>query len=84
MKIYRFNTNITNTDIENTESMQQISKTLNQDRRIISFKVDVKGPNHEMEVSCNENITENEVRQLVSMAGFETFNSNENPGNATR
>ena len=67
MKIFRFNTNI-----ENTEDMQQLSGTLNKDRRIISFKVDMKDRMHVMEVSCNEDITEQEVRDLISEAGYQT------------
>jgi hypothetical protein len=73
MKVYRFNTNI-----ENQDSLQQISGTLNQDRRIISFKVNTQDAMRQMEVSCSDDISEMEVRNLVSKAGFETFDIQEN------
>jgi hypothetical protein len=72
MKVYRFNTNI-----EHQESLQQISGVINQDRRIISFKVNSQDAMHQMEVSCSDDISETEVRNLVSKAGFETFDIQE-------
>jgi hypothetical protein len=78
MKIYRFNTNI-----ESTENLQQVSQLFNRDRRIISFKVDMKEAKGMLEVSCNEGISEQEVRDMVSESGFHTSNSNsELPRNA--
>lgn len=71
MKNFRFNTNF-----ENTEDMQQLSGTLNKDRRIISFKVDMKDSMHTLEVSCNEDITEQEVRNLIREAGYQTSDGN--------
>lgn len=78
MKIFRFNTNI-----ENTENLQELSKVFNRDRRIISFKVATQEPLHVMEVSCNEDISEQEVRDLVTEAGFQSSDVHASvPGNA--
>jgi hypothetical protein len=79
MKTFQFNTNIANSD-----SLPQLSSVLNKDRRIISFKVNSQDSNHQLEVSCSEDISEREVRQLISMAGFEAYDSNNgNTGSAS-
>jgi hypothetical protein len=66
MKTFRFNTNV-----EGQEGLQQVSRTLNKERRIISFKIDVQDVRRPMEVSCTDGITEEEVKNLVREAGFQ-------------
>jgi hypothetical protein len=67
MKIFRFPTNI-----ESTENLQQVSKIFTQDRRIISFKLNSAEAKGMMEVSCNEDISEQEVKEMIRKAGFDT------------